>query len=171
MQEQHTFGFGGYPGCESRAFCCKYRGICRIPVHENLPGSVFLGFDWAMDWGVYPLAFDDDGNISDVILPDVFRDGKIVYTRLERHKVVGQDVEITQRAFKSMAEDALGTEISLSEVERWSSLQEKATVKKTDGPLFGWYKVASANTIDVSSPIGASVFAKAVDVIRKAGAR
>ena len=44
-------------------------------------------------------------------------------------------------------------------------------MKKTDGPLFGWYKVASANTIDVSSPMGASVFAKAVDVIRKADAR
>ena len=24
MQEQHTFGSGGYPGCESRAFCCKF---------------------------------------------------------------------------------------------------------------------------------------------------
>lgn len=125
-------------------------------------------FDWAMDWGVYPLAFDDDGNISDVIFPDVFRDGKIIYTRLERHTVKGQDVEITQRAFKSTMDDNLGVEISLTDVERWKTLQEKATVKKTDGPLFGWYKVAAANSIDIDSPLGASVYAKAVDVIREA---
>ena len=125
-------------------------------------------FDWAMDWGIYPMAFDDDGNLSDVIIPDIFRDGKTIYTRLERHTVKGRDVEITQRAFKSTMEDNLGVEISLTDVERWSSLQEKAIVKNVDGPLFGWYKVAAANNVDIDSPLGASVFAKAIDVIREA---
>lgn len=125
-------------------------------------------FDWAMDWGFYPIAFDDDGNLSDAIIPDVFRDGKTIYTRLERHTVVGNNVEITQRAFRSTMEDNLGVEISLSDVDKWKSLQEKATVMNTDGPLFGWYKVAAANNVDVDSPLGASVFAKAIDVIREA---
>ena len=125
-------------------------------------------FDWAMDWGFYPIAFDDDGNLSDAIIPDVFRDGKTIYTRLERHTVVGNNVEITQRAFRSTMEDNLGVEISLSDVDKWKSLQEKATVMNTDGPLFGWYKAAAANNVDVDSPLGASVFAKAIDVIREA---
>ena len=145
---------------------CAAGGMIIKPYPNQDDGHIY--FDWAMDWGVYPLAFDDDGNLSDVILPDVFREGKTIYTRLERHTVRGDDVEITQRAFKSTMEDNLGVEISLSDVERWSSLQETATVKKTDGPLFGWYKVASANNVDIDSPLGASVFAKAIDVIKEA---
>lgn len=145
---------------------CAAGGMIIKPYPNIDDGHIY--FDWAMDWGFYPLAFDDDGNLSDVIIPDIFRDGKTIYTRLERHTVVKDSVEITQRAFKSTMEDNLGTEISLKDVERWASLQEKATVTKTDGPLFGWYKVAAANNVDVDSPLGASVYAKAIDAIREA---
>ena len=145
---------------------CAAGGMVIKPYPNIDDGHLY--FDWAMDWGIYPLAFDDDGNLSDVIIPDIFRDGKTIYTRLERHTVKGKDVEITQRAFKSTIEDSLGMEISLSDVERWSSLQEKAIVKDSEGPLFGWYKVAAANNVDIDSPLGASVFAKAIDVIKEA---
>ena len=145
---------------------CAAGGMLIKPYPNTEDGHIY--FDWAMDWGLYPLAFDDDGNLSDVIIPDIFRDGKTIYTRLERHTVVKEGVEITQRAFKSTIEDSLGMEISLTDVDRWKSLQEKAVVKQTDGPLFGWYKVAAANNIDVDSPLGASVFAKAIDVIQEA---
>ena len=145
---------------------CAAGGMIIKPYPNTEDGHIY--FDWAMDWGFYPLAFDDEGSLSDVIIPDVFRDGKMIYTRLERHKVVKDGVEITQRAFRSSVEGSLGTEISLTDVERWASLQEKATVKKTDGPLFGWYKVAAANNVDVDSPLGASVYAKAIDAIREA---
>ena len=145
---------------------CAAGGMVIKPYPNADDGHIY--FDWAMDWGVYPLAFDDDGNLSDVIIPDIFRDGKTIYTRLERHTVKGNDVEITQRAFKSTIEGSLGMEISLSDVERWSSLQDKAIVKDSEGPLFGWYKVAAANSIDIDSPMGASVFAKAIDVIKEA---
>ena len=145
---------------------CAAGGMIIKPYPNQDDGHIY--FDWAMDWGIYPLAFDDDGNLSDVIIPDIFRDGKTIYTRLERHTVKGKNVEITQRAFKSTMEDNLGMEIDLSDVERWSSLHEKATVLDAGGPLFGWYKVASANNVDIDSPLGASVFAKAIDVIKEA---
>lgn len=125
-------------------------------------------FDWTMDWALYPLAFDDDGNLSDVVIPDTFTEGKTVYTRLERHTVEGRNVKITQRAFKSNNVHSIGTEIGLSEVPRWASLQPEAVVKDTEGPLFGWFKAATANNVDVDSPLGASVYAKAVDVIKEA---
>lgn len=132
------------------------------------PDDGHINFDWAMDWGIYPVAFDDDGNLADVIIPDVFREGRTIYTRLERHRTVKGDVEITQRAFKSMNEDSLGKEIPLTDVERWAALPEKALIRDAGGPLFGWYKVAAANNIDVDSPMGASAFSKAVDAIREA---
>ena len=145
---------------------CAAGGMIIKP-YPNLDDS-HIYFDWAMDWGFYPLEFDDEGNLSDVILPDIFQSGKTTYTRLERHKTVKGGVEITQKAFKSNMRDSLGTEIPLSSVPRWAGLKDSVIVKDTGGPLFGWYKVASANNIDVNSPLGTSVYAKATDVIREA---
>ena len=145
---------------------CAAGGMVVKPYPNAQDGHIY--FDWTMDWALYPMAFDDDGNLSDVVIPDVFTEGKTVYTRLERHTVIGNDVRITQRAFKSNNRQTIGTEIPLSDVPRWASLEPEATVKNTDGPLFGWYKAATANNVDVDSPLGASVYAKAVEVIEQA---
>ena len=143
---------------------CAAGGMVIRPYHKD--GHIHFG--WTFAWEMYPLAFDDDGNLMDVIFPDTYTEGRTVYTRLERHKTVGKDVVITQRAFKSNMRDSLGTEISLAEVPQWSSLQPKVTVTNTDGQLFGWYKAAAANDVDINCPMGASVFAKAVDAIKEA---
>lgn len=132
------------------------------------PKDGHIYFDWTMDWSLYPIAFDDDGNLADVIFRDTYTEGKTIYTRLERHVVDGDNVKITQRAFKSQMRDAIGTEISLSEVSQWSQLESEATVKNTGGQMFGWFKVAAANSIDVDSPMGASCYAKARDTIKEA---
>ena len=145
---------------------CAAGGMVIKPYPNVVDGHIY--FDWTMDWALYPLAFDDDGNLSDVVIPDTFTEGKTVYTRLERHTVEGRNVKITQRAFKSNNVHSIGTEIELSEVPRWASLQPEVIVQDTDGPLFGWFKAATANNVDVDSPLGASVYAKAVDVIKEA---
>lgn len=221
---------------------CAAGGMIIKPYPNTETGHIH--FDWAMDWGFYPIAFDDDGNLTDFIIPDVFREGKTIYTRLERHTVIngrgetdGDDqgagdrtpaaekqaregaqqapegrvvmtaqepaegeeaqkpdnpsqtmekpagdaqrrprtqkkttrsIRITQRAFKSNVEDSLGREINLEDVPRWEHLQPEAIVTETDAPLIGWYKVAASNTVDVDSPLGASVYARAADTIRQA---
>lgn len=132
------------------------------------PKDGHIYFDWTMDWSLYPVAFDDDGNLSDVIFRDTYTEGKSIYTRLERHTVDKENVIITQRAFRSTTRDALGTEVSLSEVPMWEQLEPEATVKKSDGQMFGWFKVALANSVDVESPMGASCFSKARDTIKEA---
>ena len=137
-------------------------------VVKPYPKDGHIYFDWTMDWSLYPIAFDDDGNLADVIFKDVFYEGKTVYTRLERHTVDGQNVDVTQRAFKSDMRDAIGTEINLTEVSQWSQLKPEATVKNSGGQMFGWFKVAAANSIDVDSPMGASCFCKARDTIKEA---
>lgn len=145
---------------------CAAGGMIIKPYPNLDDGHIY--FDWTMDWNFYPIAFDDSGNLCDVILPDSYTEGKTFYTRLERHTLSKDGLKITQRAFKSNMKDSLGVEISLSEVDRWSTLQPEATVKGIRDPLFGWFKVAAANNIDVDSPMGASVFAKAVDIIKEA---
>lgn len=143
---------------------CAAGGMTIKPYHKN--GHIF--FDWTMDWSLYPIAFDDDGNLSDVIFRDTFMEGKTYYTRLERHTVEGDNVKISQRAFKSTMRDMIGTEVPLSEVAPWAELAPEITVSNTGGQMFGWYKVATANSIDVDSPMGASVFSKARDTIKEA---
>jgi len=144
---------------------CAAGGMIVKPCPDPATGRIY--FDFAPDWSLYPLAFDGAGNLSDVIIPDVFRDGEVIYTRLERHTLNGGDVTITQRAFKSTHEDSLGTEVPLASVERWAALEPEVTVTGAGGMLFGWYKVAAANTVDADCALGASVFAKAVDVARE----
>jgi len=144
---------------------CAAGGMIVKPCPDPAKGRIY--FDFAPDWSLYPLAFDGAGNLSDVIIPDVFRDGEAIYTRLERHTLNGEDVNITQRVFKSTREDSLGTEVPLTSVERWSALEPEVTVTGAGGMLFGWFKVAAANTVDADCALGASVFAKAVDVARE----
>lgn len=132
------------------------------------PKDGHIYFDWTMDWSLYPIAFDDDGNLADVIFRDTYTEGKTIYTRLERHVVDGDNVKITQRAFKSNMRDAIGVEVELSEVPQWQGLEPEATIENTGGQMFGWFKVAAANNIDVDSPMGASCYCKARDTIKEA---
>lgn len=132
------------------------------------PKNGHIHFAWTCAWAMYPVAFGSDGELMDVIFPDTYTEGKTFYTRLERHRVEGDDVVITQRAFKSTTKDSLGVEVPLNTVPIWATLEEKAIIRNAEGPMFGYFKVANANSVDVDSPMGASVYAKAKDLIMEA---
>lgn len=132
------------------------------------PKDGHIHFAWTCDWSLYPVAFGSDGELVDVIFRDTYTEGKTIYTRLERHQTEGDNVLITQRAFKSTNRESIGVEIPLSSVPQWENLPESAVVKNSEGQMFGWFKVATANSVDVESPMGASVYAKAVDLIKEA---
>lgn len=132
------------------------------------PKDGHIYFDCSTAWSLYPIAFDDDGNLKDVIFRESFQDGKVTYTRLERHTVTGQGIRITQRAFKSNVRESIGTEIRLDEVPQWAEVQPEALLTDTDGQMFGWFKTAAANNIDIVAPMGVSVFNKASEIIKQA---
>lgn len=145
---------------------CAAGGMIIKPYVNKKTGHIY--FDTTMDWSFYPISFDDDGNLSDVIIPDILRVGRIIYTRLERHQMTEKGVKITQRLFRSNDRNTIGTEVPLTEVERWADLKPEVTVANTDGALFGWFKVAAANNTDPDCPLGASVFSKAIGTIEQA---
>ena len=132
------------------------------------PKDGHIHFAWTCDWALYPVAFGSDGELADVTFRDTYTEGKTIYTRLERHQIQGNDVLITHRAFKSENKESIGKEIEVNSVPPWKNLAAKAIIKNADGQMFGWYKVASANNVDIDSPMGASVYAKAVDLIKEA---
>lgn len=132
------------------------------------PKGLHFGFDWTTAWEFLPLSFGDEGDLQDVIFREGYQEGKVYYTRLERHTVKGTGIVVTQRAFKSLNANCIGEEIPLDTVPIWAELQPETEVADTEGLLFGWYKVAAANSVDINSPMGASVFARAVNTIREA---
>lgn len=145
---------------------CAAGGMTIKPYPNKYDGHIY--FDFTMDWSLYPVSFGDDGNLTDVVFLNQFMEGETVYTRLERHQKDGKNVKVTNRAFKSTNKEALGKEITLGEVPQWATLKPSALVTDVDGQMFGWYKVALANSVDVDCPVGVSVFAKARDIIKEA---
>jgi A118 family predicted phage portal protein len=124
-------------------------------------------FDYVLQGEFIPLSFDEQHRITDIIFPEALRRDKYFYTRLERHTISEAGVTVTNKAYRSTQESMLGSEIPLTDVQEWAQLAPEALVT-TNKPLFGYYRVAQANTVEGKSPLGVSVFSRAVKNIEQA---
>ena len=98
------------------------------------------------------------------------------FTRLEYHRFEGSTAEggklykITNKAFENRlstkGEVTLGEEVALDKVDAWAHLAPEVTITNLETPLFGYYRVPGANTVDPSSPLGLSVFANALTELK-----
>ena len=116
----------------------------------------------------YPIAFDNAGNMSSVVFVERQQRGNAYFTRLEQHALTGTDYTITNKAFRSTVQSALGNEIPLTSVEAWASLLPEAIIQNVQKPLYSYFRVPIANTIDPTSPMGVSVFSRATELIKEA---
>lgn len=139
--------------------------------------QLYLDFNYQGEF--YPISFDDDGNITDIAFIDRFSDEKFLYTKVERQTFIysSKQVVIENKAFRirlqSNTEDDtvsdLGSQIPLSEVERWATISdEPITIENVEKPLYGFFKVPLANNIDLHSPLGISIFSPAISLIERA---
>ena len=64
--------------------------------------------------------------------------------------------------------EVLGKEVPLSAVPEWANLEETVTIINVKKPLFAYFKIPNANNVDDSSPLGVSVYSRAVDDIKEA---
>lgn len=129
----------------------------------------------------YPTAFNSKGEIMSAIFLQHKRMGEYLYTRLEYHEFSGNSVTIVNKAYRSekiasYTDDEEPTinqpfdeEVSLSEVDEWAGLSEEpVTINNIEKPLFVYIKVAKSNNIDSSSPLGVSIYSKAIELIHEA---
>ena len=116
----------------------------------------------------FPVSFDDTGKIISVVFLSQKRQGDYIYTRLEYHRLIGTDYYISNTAYKSRDESFLGKKINLTEVNEWKDIEQEVKIENVEKPLFAYYKQPIANNIDTKSPLGISVFAKAVNLIKDA---
>ena len=145
-------------------------------VDSDITPTTEIEFDFIQADAFYPLAFDASGKITEAAFVQSKVEQNQVYRRLEYHKWENNIVTVINKAYKSNNVRAngeinnidLGEEISLSEVPEWKDLKEKTTVKNVIKPLFAYFKMPEANTIDTSSPLGVSGYSRAINLIKDA---
>lgn len=121
----------------------------------------------------FPVKFNSRGEVIAAVFMETVTIGKQVYTRLEyhRHDEKTATYYIINKAFVRQDLDnveVLGKEVPLSAVPEWADLEETVTIINVKRPLFAYFKIPNANNVDDSSPLGVSVYSRAVDDIKEA---
>ena len=99
------------------------------------------------------------------------RDSSTLYgrkvVRVESFDLQPGGLYIQNRAYWYTAGDILGGELALTEVPEWAGLEPDAKVAGVDRPLFAELKMPFANTIDETSRLPVSLYARALDGIEE----
>lgn len=136
---------------------------------------------YVSDWGIevqfvqadgfFPISFDSSGRIVQCVFTEQFRKGDKIYTRIETHELQGDHIRITNRAYVATNDYSLGSEIAMAAVDKWALLAPEMTLEGADRLLFGYFRIPLANAEDSDSPLGVSIYSRAVDLIREADRR
>lgn len=119
----------------------------------------------------FPTKFNSRGEVTAAVFAESLTVGKKVYTRLEYHQHEGTMYHINNKAFVKQDLDnveVLGKEVPLTAVPEWVNLQEEVTLKNVKMPLFAYFKIPNANNVDDTSPLGVSVYSRAINDIKEA---
>lgn len=152
-------------------YACAIGGMYFKPY---LKGTKVM-IDYVYQDEVIPFMFDGNGEVTGAVFPTFIFKDKCRYTRLEIHTFNENQYTIENKAFKSKEKfiddlfvGNLGNEVALDEIEEWENLDEKLIINGVERPFFSYFKIPLANNIDRKSPIGISVYARAMNDIKKA---
>ncbi len=150
-------------------FACAKGGVVFKPYVNE--GSIEV--DCVQADCFYPISYNSRGEITSAAFLEYKIVGKDLYTRVEHHNLSKDGYQIENRAFYKknynlVSMDTLGQAIPLHSVEDWSSLEESVIIKNINRPLFAYFKMPLANHIDNKSPLGVSVFSRAIQSIEEA---
>lgn len=113
---------------------------------------------------------NNNGEIMGAVFAAHTEQDGMQYTRMEYHRFEGELYRITNKAFRNrkLSENKwqLGAPVPLKTVKNWAHIQEETYIGNLEKPLFAYYRLPGANTIDPASPLGLSVFANAVTELK-----
>lgn len=144
-------------------YACAKGGL----VFKPYPEGNSLGVDVIQAESFFPLSFNSRGRVLAAVFTEQKQEGKTFYTKWETHEPVAGGYRITNRAFMSKDPWGKGQEIPLSR-SPWKGLERKALLEGVTEPLFAYFRIPQANPVDPRSPLGVSVFAHAVELMREA---
>lgn len=145
----------------------------RLAEADRLGGMIIkwngTSWDFVLPGQFGVTAKDDNGDIVGAIFASNTTQGRGHYTRLEYHRFEDGVYIVTNKAFKNQVAGStysLGVQVPLTSVDAWADFQEEVRITGLEKPLFAYYRVPGANTIDPSSPYGLSVFSNAIPELR-----
>lgn len=128
-----------------------------------------IAVDYVQSDEFFPVKYDSAGSITACIFTERKKEGKKVYTRLEYHDLREEGYYISNTAYvNENGDESLGSQIPLDRVQEWADLEPEVLLQNIEKPLFAYYKMPIANTIDTRSPLGVSVYARARNLIEEA---
>lgn len=138
-----------------------------------------VGVEWINADRFYPAVFDSSGNVTASVFVQYKTIGDDIYTRLEYHELKNRHYTVINKAYVAKnpslsgmdnvpLETLLQREVSLDTVDEWSGLQPRTEIENLEVPLFVYIKVPMPNTVEVESPLGASVYSLAEEQIQAA---
>lgn len=134
-----------------------------------------IAVDYVQADRFFPTAYNSKGEVTAAVFVEQKRIGKKLFTRLEYHVLNGTDYTITNTAYcnnnawggnDNLYE--LGQQVPLDSVDEWATLNPETTLGNIEKPLFSYFRIPQANNIDSNSPLGVSVYARAIDLIKEA---
>lgn len=146
-------------------YACAGGGLMLKPYVTN---DKKIAVDCVQATDFLPISFDSRGRITSCKYAEHKKQGDRWFHRIEHHEYKDNQIIITNEAYKSYNRSELGVKVSLQEVPEWSNLQEEQTIGNVSKNLFGYFKIPLGNTIDPSSPLGVSVYSRAIDNIQDA---
>lgn len=98
--------------------------------------------------------------------------GKNYYTRIEKqtYSYENKSHTIESHFFVSSSPDNIGAEINPENLssDMWTGIDPYIVINDVDRPLFAFWKVPFANHIESDSPLGVSVYSRAVKLLNEA---
>ena len=144
-------------------YACAKGGV----VFKPYPEGRGLAVDVIQAESFFPLAFNSRGQVLSAVFAEQKREGREVFTKWETQEPVKGGYQITNRVFVGKNPYGPGQEIPLG-ASPWKGLEAKAVLEGVTEPLFAYFRIPQANPIDPHSPLGVSVFANAVELMREA---
>lgn len=133
------------------------------------------GWDFISPGNFGVTAKDDNGDITGAIFAShTIQEGKS-YTRLEYHRFEGGDENgpvyvITNKCYKNQetfeGRPVLGQQVPLETVDVWAHIKDEVRISKLQKPLFAYFRMPGDNTVDVSSPLGTSIFSEGIEELK-----
>lgn len=132
-----------------------------------------IAVDCVPAWRFLPTSFNSRGEVTGAVFVEQVQKGKTYYTRMEHHQLTDEGYTIRNMAFMSSTSATIGTQCNLTAVDEWADLAPEMTIKYKDGTapegvLFSYFKMPFANNIDSDSPLGVSVYSRAIGLIEQA---
>lgn len=149
-------------------YACAGGGIALKPYIDSIEEKT-IAVDINTADMFFPLAFNSRKEITSACFLERKVDGRNFYTRMEVHEYRDGKCAVSNKAFVSSNKDDLGARTILSSIPEWSHLSEEPVIiENVDCVLFSYFKIPFGNTVDPLSPLGVSVYSRAVGLIEDA---